>query len=158
MTKNPSSQKVIKKRSNWIEWLLSFLFILYTVIFTQHFFCFFDFRKGTDATLLMKLNANHGNKSMFVKPFSDHAVSFGIRHFAGVVMYYSKGKDLPHEKNYFLIQMIKNFFYCFAQSKPQIRRVLFTCANYNLPSFIFRFNNFRKKKQFMLNFNLALLY
>lgn len=40
----------------------------------------------------MKLNANHGTKSHFVKPFSDHAVSFGIRHFAGVVMYYSKGK------------------------------------------------------------------
>lgn len=54
---------------------------------------------GTDATLLMKLNANHGNKSIFVKPFSDYAVSFGIRHFAGVVMYYSKGKK-DHKQNY----------------------------------------------------------
>lgn len=50
-----------------------------------------SFNLGTDATLLMKLNANHGSKSNFVKPFSDHAVSFGIRHFAGVAMYYSKG-------------------------------------------------------------------
>lgn len=51
------------------------------------------FYLGTDTTLLMKLNANHGSKSIFVRPFSDHAVSFGIRHFAGVVMYYSKGKN-----------------------------------------------------------------
>lgn len=59
----------------------------------------------------MKLNANHGNKSIFVKPFSDHAVSFGIRHFAGVVMYYSKGKDLPYENDYILIRIIKNFVF-----------------------------------------------
>lgn len=57
------------------------------------FFSLFSLiHSGTDSTLLMKLNANHGSKSIFVKPFSDHAVSFGIRHFAGVVMYYSKGE------------------------------------------------------------------
>lgn len=70
-------------------------YLLFSCI--KFFIFMFLIVEGTDATLLMKLNANHGNKSMFVKPFSDHAVSFGIRHFAGVVMYYSKGKGLPYK-------------------------------------------------------------
>lgn len=49
------------------------------------------FPKGTDATLLLKLNANHGTKSIYVRPVCDHASSFGIQHFAGVVMYNTKG-------------------------------------------------------------------
>lgn len=92
---------------------------------------------GTDATLLMKLNANHGNKSIFVKPFSDYAVSFGIRHFAGVVMYYSKCKERSQNKI--------------------IRLLICTCVDFNLPI------SFTTKKeenigiflrqQFMSNFN-----
>lgn len=73
----------------------------HSILTDTHFFRFFAILYlcicclfvGTDTTLLMKLNANHGSKTIFVKPFSDHAVSFGIRHFAGVVMYYSKGMN-----------------------------------------------------------------
>lgn len=94
--KNRNFQKVFARLFT-VMYLFCFVFQLFSkcfnAIFGLLFFIFgFSHNEGTDATLLMKLNANHGNKSIFVKPFSDHAVSFGIRHFAGVVMYYSKGK------------------------------------------------------------------
>lgn len=54
------------------------------------------FPKGTDATLLLKLNANHGPKSIYVRSVCDHAASFGIQHFAGVVMYNTKGEQKPY--------------------------------------------------------------
>lgn len=46
---------------------------------------------GTDNTLLLKLNRNHAPKSIFVRSLNDYDSSFGIRHFAGVVMYSSRG-------------------------------------------------------------------
>lgn len=49
------------------------------------------FPKGTDTTLLLKLNANHGTKSIYVRPYYDHNTAFGIQHYAGVVTYNSKG-------------------------------------------------------------------
>lgn len=45
------------------------------------------FPKGTDASMLAKLHDNHGTKTMYMKRKADHLMSFGIRHFAGVVFY-----------------------------------------------------------------------
>lgn len=131
---------------------LNFFFL--PKIFTQNsnFFMysiFFLIFKGTDATLLMKLNANHGNKSVFVKPFSDHAVSFGIRHFAGVVMYYSKG----NENDYILIRIIKNFFLLCA-IKATDKECIYMCQ-FQPSHFIFQFNNFCKNKKQKQNKTLA---
>lgn len=45
------------------------------------------FPRGTDLTMLAKLHSSHGTKSMYLKSKSDQSMSFGIRHFAGVVFY-----------------------------------------------------------------------
>ncbi|XP_078408901.1 unconventional myosin-X-like [Cetorhinus maximus] len=48
------------------------------------------FPKGTDCTLLEKLHSQHGSNSFYVKPrVTDH--QFGIRHYAGEVMYDVRG-------------------------------------------------------------------
>ncbi|XP_053958036.1 unconventional myosin-VIIa [Anastrepha ludens] len=49
------------------------------------------FPKGTDYTLLEKLHVQHGNRSIYVKPKSNQSALFGIRHYAGVVMYNPNG-------------------------------------------------------------------
>lgn len=49
------------------------------------------FPKGTDVTLLSKLNNNHGGKSCYITPKSTHEHRFGVRHFAGDVLYEVKG-------------------------------------------------------------------
>ncbi|XP_063056384.1 unconventional myosin-VIIa [Engraulis encrasicolus] len=49
------------------------------------------FPKGTDATLLNKLNQNHGKSNVYVPPKNNHETQFGINHFAGIVYYDSKG-------------------------------------------------------------------
>ncbi|XP_044752121.1 myosin-VIIa-like [Coccinella septempunctata] len=45
------------------------------------------FPKGTDRTMLDKLHSNHQSKKFYVKPKSERTPSFGIQHFAGVVVY-----------------------------------------------------------------------
>ncbi|XP_034471535.1 unconventional myosin-VIIa [Drosophila innubila] len=45
------------------------------------------FPKGTDHTLLEKLHVQHGNRSIYVKGKTTQTSLFGIRHYAGVVMY-----------------------------------------------------------------------
>lgn len=50
------------------------------------------FPKGTDLTLLSKLNSNHSNKSFYITPKSTHEHKFGVKHFAGDVQYEVKGK------------------------------------------------------------------
>ncbi|EDW71197.1 myosin-VIIa [Drosophila virilis] len=45
------------------------------------------FPKGTDQTLLEKLHVQHGNRSIYVKGKTTQTSLFGIRHYAGVVMY-----------------------------------------------------------------------
>ncbi|ALC40097.1 CG15831 [Drosophila busckii] len=45
------------------------------------------FPKGTDSTLLEKLHVQHGNRSIYVKGKTTQTSLFGIRHYAGVVMY-----------------------------------------------------------------------
>ncbi|XP_061387110.1 unconventional myosin-VIIa-like, partial [Musca vetustissima] len=49
------------------------------------------FPKGTDYTLLEKLHSQHGNRSIYVKTKSRSNTLFGIRHYAGVVMYNPQG-------------------------------------------------------------------
>lgn len=50
------------------------------------------FPKGTDITLLSKLNSNHSTKNCYITPKSTHEHRFGVRHFAGDVFYEVKGK------------------------------------------------------------------
>ncbi|CAM4624535.1 unnamed protein product [Leuciscus chuanchicus] len=49
------------------------------------------FPKGTDATMLNKMNQVHGKGNIYMSPKNNHDTQFGIRHFAGVVYYDSKG-------------------------------------------------------------------
>ncbi|XP_012931915.1 unconventional myosin-VIIb isoform X2 [Heterocephalus glaber] len=49
------------------------------------------FPKGTDLTMLQKLNNVHTNNKAFLKPKSIHDARFGIAHFAGEVYYQTKG-------------------------------------------------------------------
>ncbi|XP_075363613.1 unconventional myosin-VIIb [Mycteria americana] len=48
------------------------------------------FPKGTDATMLIKINSLHGKSRVYIPPKSVHDTKFGINHFAGVVFYESK--------------------------------------------------------------------
>ncbi|GAB0193427.1 unconventional myosin-VIIb [Grus japonensis] len=48
------------------------------------------FPKGTDATMLVKINSLHGKSNIYIPPKSVHDTKFGINHFAGVVFYESK--------------------------------------------------------------------
>lgn len=49
------------------------------------------FPKGTDLTLLSKLNSNHSAKNSYIAPKSTREHKFGVRHFAGDVQYEVKG-------------------------------------------------------------------
>ncbi|XP_041849279.1 unconventional myosin-VIIa-like [Melanotaenia boesemani] len=49
------------------------------------------FPKGTDITLLTKLNQQHGGNKIYISSRSEHDRDFGICHFAGVVMYNTHG-------------------------------------------------------------------
>ncbi|XP_056315904.1 unconventional myosin-VIIa isoform X1 [Danio aesculapii] len=49
------------------------------------------FPKGTDVTMLNKMNQHHGKGDIYICPKNNHDTQFGIRHFAGVVHYDSKG-------------------------------------------------------------------
>lgn len=49
------------------------------------------FPKGSDTTLVAKLHATHGVKSIYIKPKYENSVLFGIQHFAGSVFYDPNG-------------------------------------------------------------------
>lgn len=49
------------------------------------------FPRGTDLTLLSKLSSNHSTKSCYITPKSTHEHRFGVKHFAGDVLYEVKG-------------------------------------------------------------------
>ncbi|XP_035997446.1 unconventional myosin-VIIb [Fundulus heteroclitus] len=50
-----------------------------------------NFPKGTDASMLQKLNQIHKKGNVYIPPKNDHETQFGIKHFAGEVYYDSKG-------------------------------------------------------------------
>ncbi|KAM7388682.1 hypothetical protein PAMP_024842 [Pampus punctatissimus] len=49
------------------------------------------FVKGTDTTMLQKMNQVHGKGDIYIPPKNNYETQFGIQHFAGVVNYDSKG-------------------------------------------------------------------
>ncbi|KAJ8277066.1 hypothetical protein GJAV_G00071100 [Gymnothorax javanicus] len=49
------------------------------------------FPKGTDTTLLNKMNQVHGKTQIYIPPKNNHETQFGIQHFAGAVYYNAKG-------------------------------------------------------------------
>ncbi|XP_077387020.1 unconventional myosin-VIIa-like isoform X14 [Festucalex cinctus] len=49
------------------------------------------FPKGTDSTMLNKLNFQHKVNSNYIPPKNNHETQFGIQHFAGVVYYETRG-------------------------------------------------------------------
>ncbi|XP_061791016.2 unconventional myosin-VIIb-like [Nerophis lumbriciformis] len=49
------------------------------------------FPKGSDVTMLSKMNQQHHGDKTFIASKSEHDTDFGIRHFAGSVYYDSKG-------------------------------------------------------------------
>ncbi|KAM9459633.1 unconventional myosin-VIIb-like [Salvelinus alpinus] len=49
------------------------------------------FPKGTDVTMLNKMNRTHAKCNRYIPSKNTHDMEFGIRHFAGVVHYDSKG-------------------------------------------------------------------
>nr|XP_020504807.1 unconventional myosin-VIIa-like isoform X1 [Labrus bergylta] len=49
------------------------------------------FPKGTDSTMLNKMNQQHNGNKNYIASKSQHNTDFGIRHFAGVVYYESEG-------------------------------------------------------------------
>lgn len=58
------------------------------------FFSIFVILQGTDTTMLAKLHKTHGFHKNYLKPRSDINTSFGLNHFAGVVFYDTRGKEL----------------------------------------------------------------
>ncbi|KAF4079290.1 hypothetical protein AMELA_G00191340 [Ameiurus melas] len=49
------------------------------------------FPKGTDTTLLQKMQKCHEKSKVYIPPKNNHEMNFGINHFAGPVYYDSKG-------------------------------------------------------------------
>ncbi|RXN08675.1 unconventional myosin-VIIa-like protein [Labeo rohita] len=49
------------------------------------------FPKGTDATMLNKMNTEHNGNKMYISSKGNHGMSFGIKHFAGTVYYDCEG-------------------------------------------------------------------
>ncbi|XP_076002110.1 unconventional myosin-VIIa-like [Genypterus blacodes] len=49
------------------------------------------FPKGTDTTMLNKLNFQHKLNTYYIPPKNNYETQFGIQHFAGVVFYETKG-------------------------------------------------------------------
>ncbi|KAM6932582.1 myosin VIIAa isoform 2-T2 [Lycodopsis pacificus] len=49
------------------------------------------FPKGTDTTMLNKLNHQHKLNTYYIPPKNNHETQFGIQHFAGVVYYETRG-------------------------------------------------------------------
>ncbi|XP_061540143.1 unconventional myosin-VIIa [Phycodurus eques] len=50
-----------------------------------------NFPKGTDTTMLQKMNQVHGKRNIYISPKNNYETQFGVNHFAGVVYYDSKG-------------------------------------------------------------------
>ncbi|XP_024921340.1 unconventional myosin-VIIa-like isoform X2 [Cynoglossus semilaevis] len=73
------------------------------------------FPKGTDATMLYKLNTQHRLNCNYIPPKNSYETQFGIQHFAGVVHYESRGfleknRDSLHTDIIHLVHSSKNKF------------------------------------------------
>ncbi|KAK9402612.1 unconventional myosin-VIIa [Crotalus adamanteus] len=73
------------------------------------------FPKGTDATMLNKLNSQHKLNTNYIPPKNNHDTHFGINHFAGVVYYETKGfleknRDTLHGDIIQLVHSSRNKF------------------------------------------------
>nr|XP_043897586.1 unconventional myosin-VIIa-like isoform X4 [Solea senegalensis] len=73
------------------------------------------FPKGTDATMLYKLNSQHRLNSNYIPPKNSYETQFGIQHFAGVVHYETRGfleknRDSLHTDIIQLVHSSKNKF------------------------------------------------
>ena len=71
--------------------LLHFL----TVLTVWYFFSIFIFQ-GSDQTMLAKLHQQHGSNKNYIKPKAEISVMFGLNHFAGLVLYDSRGKYMSN--------------------------------------------------------------
>ncbi|XP_036894279.1 unconventional myosin-VIIa isoform X2 [Sturnira hondurensis] len=73
------------------------------------------FPKGTDTTMLHKLNSQHKLNPNYIPPKNNHETQFGINHFAGVVYYESQGfleknRDTLHGDIIQLVHSSRNKF------------------------------------------------
>ncbi|KAM9768543.1 unconventional myosin-VIIa [Dama dama] len=73
------------------------------------------FPKGTDTTMLHKLNSQHKLNSNYISPKNNHETQFGINHFAGIVYYESQGfleknRDTLHGDIIQLVHSSRNKF------------------------------------------------
>ncbi|NXQ13544.1 MYO7A protein, partial [Peucedramus taeniatus] len=73
------------------------------------------FPKGTDATMLHKLNSQHKLNTNYIPPKNNYETQFGINHFAGIVYYETKGfleknRDTLHGDIIQVVHSSKNKF------------------------------------------------
>ncbi|XP_054293791.1 unconventional myosin-VIIa isoform X2 [Pongo pygmaeus] len=73
------------------------------------------FPKGTDTTMLHKLNSQHKLNANYIPPKNNHETQFGINHFAGVVYYETQGfleknRDTLHGDSIQLVHSSRNKF------------------------------------------------
>ncbi|XP_053241397.1 unconventional myosin-VIIa isoform X1 [Podarcis raffonei] len=73
------------------------------------------FPKGTDTTMLHKLNSQHKLNTNYIPPKNNYDTQFGINHFAGVVYYETKGfleknRDTLHGDIIQLVHSSRNKF------------------------------------------------
>ncbi|KAM4796151.1 LOW QUALITY PROTEIN: unconventional myosin-VIIa [Rhinophrynus dorsalis] len=73
------------------------------------------FPKGTDTTMLNKLNTQHKLNTFYIPPKNNYETQFGINHFAGIVYYETKGfleknRDTLHGDIIQLVHSSKNKF------------------------------------------------
>ena len=70
------------------------------------------FPKATDQTLVQRLHQEHKGNDDYLKPKSDTSTAFGINHFAGVVLYDTRGfleKNRDTASNDILVRLLKEF-------------------------------------------------